>query len=94
MDAEVIKVFVSIDHVLSFVENIHKLKGGQHRFFSLIEETLRIIQDCGKFIIGYLHGNTRGEKSMGCAYNILTVRQIEHGSRFPVKRNLSSIRMN
>ena len=61
MDAEVIKVFVSIDHVLSFVEDIDELKDGQRRFFSLIEETLRIIQDCGKFILEYLHGSTGGK---------------------------------
>ena len=58
MDSKVIKVFVSIDRILSFVEDIDKLK---HKpFFNLIEESLHIIESCGKFIFKYLHSSNKG----------------------------------
>ena len=60
MDSQVIKVFVSVDHVLSFVEDVDKLKDKSHRFFNLIEESLRIIESCGEFVLGYLHGGSKG----------------------------------
>ena len=60
MDSEVIKVFLSVDHILSFVEDVDKLKGKSHRFFKLIEESLHIIANCGKFILEYLYSSTKG----------------------------------
>ena len=64
MDSAVIGVFVAIDRVLSFVEDVEKLKDKQHRFFDLIEESLRIIEDCGQFIFKYLRGSGKGTTLM------------------------------
>ena len=60
MDSEVIKVFVSIDHILSFVEDVDKLKDKSQSFSKLIEESLHIIENCGGFILEYLHRGKRG----------------------------------
>ena len=60
MDSEVIRVFMAIDRALSFVEDVEKLKDEKSRFFSLIEDSLRIIEDCGKFILKYLRGSPKG----------------------------------
>ena len=73
MDAEVIKVFVSIDHILSFVEDVDKLKDKSRRFFNLIEESLHIIESCGKFILGYLHSSTKGTVFIDRVQFLLTV---------------------
>ena len=64
MDSEVIEVFVCVDHVLSFAEEVDKLKDKRKLFGKLIEQSLRIIDGCGTFILKYLNSNTRGAKLM------------------------------
>ena len=60
MDSEVIRIFVAIDRVLSFVEDVEKLEDKKHRFLNLIEDSLHIIEDCGQFILKYLRGSLKG----------------------------------
>ena len=62
MDSEVIEVFVCMDHVLSFAEEVDKLKDKRKLFLNLIDQSLRIIDGCGTFILMYLNGNTGGAK--------------------------------
>ena len=62
MDSEVIEVFASMDRVLSYVEDVDKLKGQEQPFFDLIEESLRIIKGCGTFILRYLNGDAKGAR--------------------------------
>lgn len=59
MDSGVIQIFVAVDRVLSFVEDIEKLKDNEGRFLNLIEGSLRIIEDCGQFILRYLRGSPK-----------------------------------
>ena len=62
MDTSVINLFVSIDHVLSFVEDIDRLQEKGQHFFALIEESLRLIDESGTFICKYLAENKKGTK--------------------------------
>lgn len=73
MDSGVIRVFVSMDHVLSFVEDIDKLKDREQRFFNLIEESIRVIGDCGSFILSYLSGTSRGTNLINRVRHLLTL---------------------
>ena len=95
MDSGVIRVFVSMDCILSFVEDVSKLKDKEQRFFNLIEQSLHAMKDCGTFILKYLNGNTRGTKLMNCVfYALLTLLQIERSPHFLVKTNSAIIRVN
>ena len=71
MDLEVIKVFISMDRILSFVEDVGRLKDQEQRFFSLIEQSLRVIEDCGTFILECLHGSARSTNLMIQYYCVL-----------------------
>lgn len=62
MDLEVIEVFVSMDRILSYVEDVDKLKGQEQPFFDLIEESLRVIKGCGTLILRYLKSDAKGAR--------------------------------
>ena len=66
MDSSVINLFVSIDYVLSFVEDVDRLQDKEQHFFVLIEECLRLIAESGTFICKYLNESKKGAKSTNC----------------------------
>ena len=59
-----IDLFVSMDHVLSFVEDVDKLKGKGERYFDLIEESLRVIGGSASLLLKYINATTKGTKVM------------------------------
>ena len=60
MDSDVTDLFISMDHALSFVENVEKLKEKQQWFLDLIHECLVTIEECGSFILKYFGRNIIG----------------------------------
>lgn len=60
MDSGVIEAFVAMDCVLSYVERVGELKDEEQLFLALIEESLHIIEACGRVILKYLNSNTKG----------------------------------
>ena len=54
------ELFITMDHALSFVENVDKLKEKQQWFLDLISECLVMIEGCGTFILKYLNRNIVG----------------------------------
>ena len=73
MDSRVIGVFAAIDRVLSFIEDVDKLKDKERRFFNHIEESLRIIESCGQFILKYLRGSPKGSIPISWVGHLLTL---------------------
>ena len=61
MDLGVIDLFVSMDYVLSFVESVDTLKDKDKQFFDFIEESLRVIEKCGSFILKYFACNANAK---------------------------------
>ena len=62
MDSSMIDLFVSMDYVLSFVEDIDKLKGKGERFFDLVEESLRVIGRSASIMLKYINATAKGAK--------------------------------
>ena len=60
MDSDVTELFITMDHALSFVENVNKLEEKQQWFLDLISECLVMIEECGSFILKYLDRSTMG----------------------------------
>ena len=60
MDSDVTELFITMDHALSFVENVNALKEKQQWFIDLINECIVTIEGCGLFILKYLDRNIMG----------------------------------
>ena len=60
MDSDVTELFITMDHALSFIENVDRLKEKQQWFLNLISECLVVIKECGLFILKYLDRSIAG----------------------------------
>ena len=67
-----VELFVSMDHVLSFIENVDNLKEKQEWFLNIIKETLGMIEECGSFILKYLGANVAGSLLWITSRSLLT----------------------
>ena len=64
MDSDVTELFITMDHALSFVENVEQLKEKQQWFIELINECVVTIEECGSFILKYLDRSKAGSQSL------------------------------
>ena len=58
------ELFITMDHALSFVENVEQLKEKRQWFVDLIEECVVMIEECGSFILKYLDRSKAGSQSL------------------------------
>ena len=64
MDSDIVKLFISMDGALSFVESIEALKDKQQPFLDAVEGVLQTIEECTSHILNYLQVGVAGSFSL------------------------------